>query len=151
MKVSSKKNNCTQRRELQLQRRVFLRQLAGGALLLGVGAAAQGCGLFDEAEKRLCTRAELAEQGFFLGEFNGEEILVQLDEAAQPFVLELVCSHKACTVEYFPARQQFICPCHKGRYDRFGQVLSGKPQHPLRQLKAEWRGEELWVMREGVK
>ncbi len=42
-----------------------------------------------------------------------------------------VCTHLGCLVKYDPDRHEFICPCHAGRFDLEGNVLSGPPPKPL--------------------
>jgi Rieske Fe-S protein len=39
----------------------------------------------------------------------------------------------------------FLCPCHAGRFDRGGNVLSGPPKKPLIQFPAEVRADEIVI------
>jgi Rieske Fe-S protein len=48
--------------------------------------------------------------------------------------LSSVCQHLGCRVRWDEAKQQFLCPCHGGVYDRNGQVVSGPPPRPLDRL-----------------
>lgn len=57
----------------------------------------------------------------------------------------LVCTHLGCTVEWQEATSQFRCPCHDGRFDRFGEVISGPPAVPLEQLAAAVEGDQVVV------
>jgi len=41
------------------------------------------------------------------------------------------CAHLGCPVNYVPAAQRFICPCHGGVYDKQGKVVGGPPVRPL--------------------
>jgi cytochrome b6-f complex iron-sulfur subunit len=45
--------------------------------------------------------------------------------------LSRVCTHLGCLVNYDKEKQIFICPCHGGRYDLEGNVISGPPPKPL--------------------
>lgn len=41
------------------------------------------------------------------------------------------CAHVGCPVNYVPASQRFICPCHGGVYDVRGVRTGGPPPRPL--------------------
>lgn len=41
------------------------------------------------------------------------------------------CTHLACRVNWREEEQQYVCPCHDGRFGREGEVLSGPPPRPL--------------------
>lgn len=49
-------------------------------------------------------------------------------------VLSAVCSHLGCLVNYRREQQEFLCPCHGGRYDITGRNISGPPPAPLTRL-----------------
>ena len=36
-----------------------------------------------------------------------------------------VCPHLGCRIDYQPAKQQFVCPCHESVFGLDGQVASG--------------------------
>jgi cytochrome b6-f complex iron-sulfur subunit len=59
-------------------------------------------------------------------------------------VFSAVCTHLGCLVDWRPAENQFLCPCHAGRFDANGQVLSGPPPSPLPPLS--FREEEGKIM-----
>jgi cytochrome b6-f complex iron-sulfur subunit len=42
-----------------------------------------------------------------------------------------ICTHEGCTVTYQPGESVIWCPCHDGRFDLNGRVLSGPPPRPL--------------------
>jgi Rieske Fe-S protein len=48
--------------------------------------------------------------------------------------LSSVCQHLGCRVRWDQAKQQFLCPCHGGVYDRTGRVVAGPPPRPLDRL-----------------
>jgi Rieske Fe-S protein len=125
-------------------RRRFLQQASVGAAGLLLAAALPGC-TPDAPEMRVCTRAELADKAILNANFNADRLHVTL-QGAEPFVVSLTCSHKRCTVRWKDDQQQFHCPCHQGKYDSQGQVISGPPPTALRRLKTEWRGEDLYVL-----
>ena len=45
------------------------------------------------------------------------------------------CTHNGCSVQYISANTDFECPCHGGRYDLKGNVISGPPPSPLKNYK----------------
>lgn len=133
-------------------RRGFLQKLAAGSVLLPA-LAAQGCA-WMEREARICRLIELQQTGWATGELAGDAVYIRLLPENKLLALSLLCTHKACTVKYRPEEKDFLCPCHKGKYDADGKVLSGKPPAPLHRLPAELRinpenGEqEVWVLRQ---
>lgn len=46
-------------------------------------------------------------------------------------VFSSLCTHLACRVNWREEEQQYVCPCHDGRFGREGEVLSGPPPRPL--------------------
>ncbi len=126
-------------------RRRFIKQLGLSTVALAT-LGASGCGLFDEPEMQLGPLDDLKAEGHWIHEFNGDLIFTALNDEGQPYTLSLICSHKQCTVEYFPEQTQFICPCHKGEYTKAGTVISGKPPKPLRQFQTEIREGSVWVL-----
>ena len=42
-----------------------------------------------------------------------------------------ICTHMDCSVRWLAWRQQILCPCHGGLYDRWGQLMGGPPAHSL--------------------
>jgi menaquinol-cytochrome c reductase iron-sulfur subunit len=48
-------------------------------------------------------------------------------------VFSNICTHMQCPVRWEPAIGQFLCPCHGGLYDIFGNNVGGPPPKPLPQ------------------
>ncbi|NOY98434.1 MAG: Rieske (2Fe-2S) protein [Chloroflexi bacterium] len=46
-------------------------------------------------------------------------------------VFSNVCTHLSCRVAWHTDAQEYICPCHDGRYDIEGNVTKGPPPRPL--------------------
>jgi cytochrome b6-f complex iron-sulfur subunit len=59
-----------------------------------------------------------------------------------------VCTHLTCNVLYESDTETILCPCHNGRFDLNGKVISGPPPSPLEAFKVEIAGEEIMVSRE---
>lgn len=49
-----------------------------------------------------------------------------IQRANDLIVFSNVCTHMQCSVRWLDWREQILCPCHAGTYDRWG-VLSGGP------------------------
>ncbi len=58
-----------------------------------------------------------------------------------------VCTHLTCNVLYESDTETILCPCHNGRFDLSGQVISGPPPTPLESFAVEISGEEIIVLR----
>jgi Rieske Fe-S protein len=65
---------------------------------------------------------------------NNEEIYVSLDQSGNFSALWARCTHQGCIVNWKASSKQFVCPCHGGRYDALGNVVSGPPPKPLQEL-----------------
>ena len=50
-------------------------------------------------------------------------------------VFSSTCTHLACNVIWQEETNQFICPCHSGRFDSYGKPVAGPPTKPLRVLE----------------
>lgn len=59
------------------------------------------------------------------------------------------CTHLTCTVTYQPDTATMYCPCHNGRFDLAGNVISGPPPAPLESFQVDVAGEDIVVSRKG--
>ena len=50
------------------------------------------------------------------------------------------CAHVGCPVNFVPASERFICPCHGGVYDIRGLRTGGPPPRPLDRFYTRVRG-----------
>lgn len=136
-------------------RRTALSWIIGGFLSLW-GLAAGGVAVLflkaPEAEKR--PEEGSVRCGSFSALAVGEARFVR--HGSQPLyvvrtsetgiiALPAVCTHLRCILKWSPATQTFLCPCHKGAFDRNGIVLSGPPPRPLVPLIAEVQADEIVV------
>ncbi len=78
----------------------------------------------------------------------GEEpaILIKTQEG-ELLAFSAVCTHLSCSVIYQSEEGIILCPCHNGKFDLSGRVISGPPPSPLRSYKVEISGEEIIVSR----
>jgi cytochrome b6-f complex iron-sulfur subunit len=59
-------------------------------------------------------------------------LVLRTPESVKAF--SLVCTHLGCMVQWQVAQMEFYCPCHDGRFDQFGEVVSGPPPVPLEEF-----------------
>ncbi len=116
-------------------RRQFLVQLSvlgGAALLSQVGARADDpasvwvpIGAAKQFTKSDFTRVTLPKAQ--------KEAVLWVTEAADGSYLALSsrCTHKGCEVDWQKSDAQFVCPCHRGRFDAQGNNVGGPPPRPL--------------------
>ncbi|HEY4953880.1 MAG TPA: Rieske 2Fe-2S domain-containing protein [Gemmatimonadaceae bacterium] len=56
------------------------------------------------------------------------------------------CTHLGCGFVYDKDANNFLCPCHHGRFDvKTGAVLDGPPPRPLDELEVEIRDSAVFV------
>ena len=55
------------------------------------------------------------------------------------------CTDLGCLVSWNKEREQFICPCHQGTFDKNGVNIAGPPPRPLDRFQIVKRGEQLYV------
>ncbi|MCS7084688.1 MAG: Rieske (2Fe-2S) protein [Bacteroidia bacterium] len=113
---------------------------------VGAAVASPACRLFDRSEAPLLPMSELIQRRYWIADFNGDAVFIGLDDGECPYALSLICTHKKCTVGYKPELDGFLCPCHKGRYDRYGRVISVKPPRPLDRFALEEREGVVWIL-----
>jgi len=61
--------------------------------------------------------------------------------------LSAVCTHLTCTVRFDGETGTLFCPCHNGRFDLGGNVLSGPPPRPLETYAVTVSGADVIVSR----
>jgi cytochrome b6-f complex iron-sulfur subunit len=138
-------------------RRSFLSRLMAGTLLawLGAAVAAVGAYLFPPSDARSALGPRRVRVGRADELRPGEAKLTLVDEEpvwvvhlAHGFVgLSAWCTHRGCTVKWNEHQRAFNCPCHEGRFDEHGNVVSGLPLRPLTRFHVGLVGGDLYVSR----
>lgn len=64
--------------------------------------------------------------------FRGEKLALYKDSLGKVTALSPVCTHAGCIVNFNPEELSWDCPCHGGRFDLSGKVLTGPPQKDLK-------------------
>lgn len=70
--------------------------------------------------------------------------IVRVD-AVRVIALSAVCTHVRCILNYDRERHGLVCPCHGGRFDLAGNVLSGPPPRSLASYEVSVRAGEIFV------
>ena len=75
--------------------------------------------------------AKLEQNQFIIVPVSGQRVIVLQSQDQKLLAFSAKCTHEGCTVTYLPGQSVIWCPCHDGRYDLSGRVLSGPPPQPL--------------------
>jgi len=59
--------------------------------------------------------------------------------------MSAVCTHVRCILNVDREHRTIVCPCHEGRFDLKGNVLSGPPPRPLPSYEVSMRAGEVFV------
>ena len=73
---------------------------------------------------------KLEQKKFVIVPVSGQRVIV-IQAGDKLDALSAKCTHEGCTVTYQPGQSVIWCPCHDGRFDLSGRVLSGPPPKPL--------------------
>ena len=77
-------------------------------------------------------------------DLGGHKILVlKTQEGVAAFSRR--CTDLGCLVSWNKEREQFVCPCHQGTFDKNGVNIAGPPPRPLDRFQIVKRGEQLYV------
>jgi len=74
---------------------------------------------------------KLEQNKFVIVPVSGQRVIILQAPDLQLFAFSAKCTHEGCTVTYQPAQSVLWCPCHDGRFDLSGRVVSGPPPQPL--------------------
>jgi cytochrome b6-f complex iron-sulfur subunit len=77
---------------------------------------------------------------------NSPAVLINTADG-QLLAFTAVCTHLNCTVRYESDTGTLYCPCHNGRFDLAGNVISGPPPKPLEAFDVTVSGTDIFVSR----
>jgi glycine/D-amino acid oxidase-like deaminating enzyme/nitrite reductase/ring-hydroxylating ferredoxin subunit len=66
-----------------------------------------------------------------IAEFKNEKVAVYKDANGKITALSPTCTHAGCIVNFNEAEKSWDCPCHGGRFDINGKVITGPPRKDL--------------------
>jgi cytochrome b6-f complex iron-sulfur subunit len=102
--------------------------------------------LESSVERVSAARAgELAPNSYKIFRFGTSPGILINTKEGELVAFSAVCTHLTCTVFYESDTETIFCPCHNGRFDLSGKVISGPPPSPLESYKVETLGEEIIV------
>lgn len=142
--------------------RMFSRRELLDAALVSTGVISVGClagptALFltppegdrgTHGEVLVARVAAVPVGGAVLRVVDGEDLIVIRRDEARFVTLTATCTHsEACLVEWQPDRRQLRCPCHRGVFDLFGNVVAGPPPRPLGMRETVVRDGAVFVRR----
>jgi cytochrome b6-f complex iron-sulfur subunit len=136
-------------------RREFITLLSQAFLALwGLGAAGAVAAYLKAPERGAGIAERLVRVGL-LDDFQiGEGRLVRHGvtpfyvvrvDATRVVAISAVCTHVRCILGYDRERKGLVCPCHDGRFDLAGNVISGPPPKGLQVYPVSVRAGEVYV------
>jgi len=69
--------------------------------------------------------------------FEGKKLGIYKSETGKLFAVNPICTHMKCDVKWNTAEKSWDCPCHGGRFDCKGKVLTGPPSEDLETVSLE--------------
>lgn len=133
-----------QRRQVLVTRRAFLLDLGWlGLAVIFFGGALSTLVRYLTPPRRAASLTEMKKVGNTRDLPEAQALLATLGSVSVAVVnvhgqisaFDRRCTHFACLVDWIPDTVTFKCPCHQGRFDASGNVISGPPPRPLKQLK----------------
>ena len=101
-----------------------------------------------EAVQKKVTAAkvgELAPNTAKIFKFGATPAILVNTQDGKLLAFSAVCTHLTCTVTYETETGTLYCPCHNGRFDMAGNVVSGPPPRPIESYVVEVAGEDVFV------
>jgi cytochrome b6-f complex iron-sulfur subunit len=134
------------------ERRTFL-----GIILGGIGAVVAGAfswplfrflspiaGSGEEQQVRVSrSQISIGKAHFF--SYQGRPAVLLQSAAGEFVALSAVCTHLGCIVKWVDDAQEFLCPCHGGRFSTAGNVIAGPPPKPLETYAVSIEGDDILI------
>jgi cytochrome b6-f complex iron-sulfur subunit len=137
-----------------MERRTFVNLFLGGSLLGTVASLLYPVVRYlipprqaEAAAKKIAAAkvGELAPNSAKLFKFGSSPALLINTADGQLRAFSAVCTHLTCTVMYESETGTIYCPCHNGRFDLAGNVISGPPPRPLEVYEIEVASGDILV------
>jgi cytochrome b6-f complex iron-sulfur subunit len=120
------------------QRRTFLGVLLGGVGVILAGAFTWPIFRFlspretgGEGSLVRVSKDQVKVGGAHFFDFQGRPAVLLQPSAGSFVALSAVCTHLGCIVKWVDEKDEFLCPCHGGRFSTEGTVLGGPPPKAL--------------------
>jgi len=137
-----------------MKRRTFVNFFLGGSLLGTAASLLYPIVRYlipprqaEAAAKKIVAAkvGELAPNSAKLFKFGSSPALLINTADGQLRAFSAVCTHLTCTVTYESDTSTLYCPCHNGRFDLAGNVVSGPPPRPLEAYEIEVASGDILV------
>ncbi|HUZ03937.1 MAG TPA: ubiquinol-cytochrome c reductase iron-sulfur subunit [Acidobacteriaceae bacterium] len=76
---------------------------------------------------------------------SAQSVYVSRNVAGELEVLSAICPHLGCSVSWQQAQDEFVCPCHGGRFAPDGKHVFGPPPRGMDQLPVRVKDGKLQV------
>jgi Rieske Fe-S protein len=76
---------------------------------------------------------------------SAQSVYVNRTGDGQFEVLSAICPHLGCSVSWQKSQDEFVCPCHGGRFAADGRHVSGAPPRGMDHLHTRVNGDKLQV------
>jgi len=135
----------------QKRRKLLFTILGGMGTLIAVAAAwpifrflsPSDSGISGDTTSVPRDTVALGKAHFF--QFRGKPAVVLQRSPGNFVALSAVCTHLGCVVAWQEQAQEFLCPCHGGRFSAEGKVLGGPPPSPLETFEVAIVGDQLRI------
>jgi len=137
-----------------MNRRTFINGFLGGSLLATIAAFLYPVVRYilppkqaEAGQKRVAAAkvGDLAPNSAKIFKFGSSPAILINTQDGKLLAFSAVCTHLTCTVTYQYDTGTMFCPCHNGRFDLAGNVISGPPPAPLETYNVEVAGEDIFV------
>lgn len=71
--------------------------------------------------------------------------VIHVDQEPRLRALSAICTHLGCIVHWYGDKGIFHSPCHDGKYDSLGKVISGPPPRALPAYDLQLRGDDIFI------
>ena len=78
-------------------------------------------------------------------DLRGADLIIVRTGERDVKAMSTVCTHLGCTVYWEKDKKEFYCPCHQGRFDQDGNVISGPPPRPLDSYRVEIEDNNVFI------
>ena len=90
-------------------------------------------------------RSQVGAKGVHFFQFQGHPAVVLQKSPGIFAAFSAICTHLGCIIKWVPDKEEFLCPCHGGRFAGDGRVLGGPPPKPLTSIPVVLSGDNLLV------
>ena len=89
--------------------------------------------------------ASFTRQSGWIEEQDKIGVYVLSDNGRDFIAMSNICTHLGCRVRWIADEQIFLSPCHFGKFDREGRVISGPPPRPLDRYEVKIENDQLLI------